>query len=54
MSQVVGRTIAENTYHSTTIRGSLTKNLQASFDGVKEEVEAAFDDVLDLPDTGKS
>ncbi|KAJ7309361.1 cytochrome P450 [Mycena albidolilacea] len=51
VSQVVGRTIAENTYHSTTIRGSLTKNLQASFDGVKEEVEAAFDDILDLPDT---
>ncbi|KAJ7835578.1 cytochrome P450 [Mycena olivaceomarginata] len=51
VTQVVGRTIAEDTYHQLTIRGSLTKNLQACFDGVREEIEFAFDEVLKLQGT---
>ncbi|KAJ7029678.1 cytochrome P450 [Mycena alexandri] len=43
---VMGAAIADNPYHSHTIRTSLTRNLHACFPDVRDEIICAFNDVL--------
>jgi hypothetical protein len=49
----MGRQIAENPYHQHTIRTSLTRNLHARFPEVRDEIACAFDDILQLHDSGE-
>ncbi|KAJ7149211.1 cytochrome P450 [Mycena crocata] len=44
----MGGAIAENPYHQTTIRTSLTRNLGRCFPDIRDEIFCAFDDVLKL------
>ena len=53
MKQVIGRSVVENPYHQNTIRTSLTRNLHARFPEVRDEIACAFDEVLQLQDSGE-
>ncbi|KAJ7777005.1 cytochrome P450 [Mycena metata] len=48
---VIGAAIADNPYHSHTIRTNLTRNLHACFPDVRDEIICAFNDVLPVKDS---
>jgi len=49
----MGREIHTNPYHVTMIRSQLTRNIEALYPEIRDEIIASFRDVLDLRQDGK-
>jgi len=49
----MGERISTDAYHVATIRTPLTRNIAARFSDIRDEIVAAFDDIIPAKENGK-
>jgi len=53
MNYTMGPEVLQNPYHVEILRSHLTRSLTSLYPEIRDEVSVAFDEVLDLRDSGE-